>query len=340
MLLSVQARWEHLNRGTSWLTEIQAIAIDGHFAIEQQARCFGNFAFNFNGTAGVWRRAAIEDAGGWQDTTLTEDLDLSYRAWLKNWRGLYQTQVAAPAELPPTMTAFRRQQARWAQGSIESARLLLVPIWRSDYPLFVKLQATIHLLGYLVNPIMAILVICYPLILPMKAYPPADEMFALFSSLGPLTLAPTIFFIVSQMMLSRGFRSVLSVLLFQVISAGLAMNTMRATLKALFNQRGEFLRTPKWGATAQPSQRKASSSEAAAYRVRADVGVLTDLVWGLLCLLLVIVSIGSGHIFITAYTSISCAGALWIGLWTLWPELRGMFYRAPRPLLSTSKVSS
>ncbi|MBX3083647.1 MAG: glycosyltransferase [Anaerolineae bacterium] len=325
----VQARWEHLNRRESWLTEIQAIAIDGHFGIEQQARCFGGFAFNFNGTAGIWRRAAIINAGGWRATTLTEDLDLSYRTWLKGWRGLYQMNVNAPAELPPTMPAFKRQQARWAQGSIESARMLLGPVWRSNYTGFVKLQATIHLLGYLINPIMALLALTYPImLLVIQHFPQSESAFKIYSSLGPLTFAPTVFFVVSQLLLNRNWKHIPSVLLFQIVSTGLAMNTMRATLKAFIGQRGEFLRTPKWGGSAVPKGQ---------YRVRADIGVMTDLVWALLCFLIVALSYLHGHIFMTLYALISALGALWVGLWTLWPDLIGVLFPNPPPVLQ-SKV--
>jgi cellulose synthase/poly-beta-1,6-N-acetylglucosamine synthase-like glycosyltransferase len=326
----VQSRWEHLNREESWLTAIQAIAIDGHFSIEQQARCFGGFPFNFNGTAGIWRREAIRDAGGWRDTTLTEDLDLSYRTWLKGWHGLYHGGVAAPAELPPTMPAFKRQQARWAQGSIESARLLLGKVWRSDHPPFVKLQATIHLLGYLINPIMAVFALTYPLVaLAIRAAPDVNQTFTLFSSLGPLTFAPTVFFVASQLLLRRRWQAIPAVLLFQVISAGLAMNTMRAALKALLGQRGEFLRTPKWGST--PERRAAT--QRSAYRLRADIGALTDLIWGVLCALVALLAVGEGHLFIAMYCLISALGALWVGAWSVWPDVRAIFQRVPQPVL-------
>jgi cellulose synthase/poly-beta-1,6-N-acetylglucosamine synthase-like glycosyltransferase len=319
----IQARWEHVNQQDSWLTRIQAIAIDGHFAIEQFARYHGGYAFNFNGTAGVWRRTAIDDAGGWKYDTLTEDLDLSYRAWLRGWKGLYRHDISSPAELPPTMAAFRRQQARWAQGSIECARMLIAPVWRSSYSLMAKLQATIHLLGYLVNPIMAMLVMIYPLIiLVTENYPESIAMFSLFNGIGPMTAAPTIFFLFSQYALRRrGWRAVVAVTMFHVISAGLAMNTLRATLKALTGQRGEFLRTPKWGG---------EKPTVGTYRVRADVGVLTDLTWGFFCFVIMLVALSYGHLFIGVYALISCIGSMTVALWTIAPELSGML--RPRSL--------
>lgn len=329
----IQARWEHLNRQSSWLTRIQAIAIDGHFAVEQLARYHSGFPFNFNGTAGVWRRKAIEDAGGWQSNTLTEDLDLSYRAWLRGWRGLYRHDVSSPAELPPTMTAFRRQQARWAQGSIECAGLLLPKVWRSRYSVLAKIQASIHLLAYLVNPIMVSLVILYPLmILFIQQQPELNTVFTMFNAIGPLTFAPTAFFLFSQFALRRTeWRSLVAIWLFQVISTGLAMNTLRATLKALVGQRGEFLRTPKWGS---------SSPTKSGYRVKADVGVFTDVLWGFACIAVVILSLNNHHYFMTLYAGLSCIGTWWVGLWTVWPDLAGTQGALPAALTSDSTQSA
>jgi cellulose synthase/poly-beta-1,6-N-acetylglucosamine synthase-like glycosyltransferase len=314
----VQARWDHLNLQDSWLTRIQAIAIDSHFMIEQFARFSGGFAFNFNGTAGVWRRTAIDDAGGWQSHTLTEDLDLSYRAWLHGWHGLYRPEVLSPAELPPTMTAFRRQQARWQRGSIECARMLLPSIWRSKYPLLPKVQATIHLLGPLVTPIMAFLMLSYPLLLLiLRQYPDAYIPMSLVNVSGPLTVAPTLFFLFSQLLARKPqWQAFVAVLLCQIIGAGMAMNTLRAVLKALLGQRGEFLRTPKWGD---------SKPTAGTYRLKPDVGVLIDLLWGFYCLVLVAVGLTYGHMFIIAYGLMSCLGSWWVALWTIWPSLRAAF---------------
>src|SRR5947209_3265030 len=141
----VQVRWEHLNRDYSHLTQAQAIFLDGHFVIEHTARNRSGRFFNFNGTAGVWRRATIEDAGGWQHDTLTEDLDLSYRAQLKGWQFVYLPEVVSPAEVPVEMNAFKSQQHRWAKGSIQTCRKLLPRILRSNLPFGVKAEAFFHL---------------------------------------------------------------------------------------------------------------------------------------------------------------------------------------------------
>src|SRR5438132_8104455 len=150
----VQTRWGHLNREFSLLTVAQALGIDGHFAVEQAARFWGNLLLNFNGTAGVWRKAAIEDAGGWAHDTLTEDLDLSYRAQLRGWRIVYRPDLVCPAELPVLITGFKSQQRRWAKGAIQTAFKLLPAIARAPLSLWVKYQAFIHLTYYMIYPAM------------------------------------------------------------------------------------------------------------------------------------------------------------------------------------------
>src|SRR5207237_5563448 len=140
-----QARWGHLNEDYSTLTAIQALAIDYHFLVEQAVRCQGGFFTNFTGTAGVWRRAAIEDAGGWTASTLTEDLDLSYRAQLRGWKAVFLGDLVVPEELPVSIDAYRSQQSRWATGSFQCAFRLLGPVWRSKNRVALKVQATIHL---------------------------------------------------------------------------------------------------------------------------------------------------------------------------------------------------
>ena len=141
----VQARWGHVNRDYSWLTKLQALAIDGHFLVEQAARGEAGYWFNFNGTAGIWRVEAIADAGGWKADTLTEDLDLSYRAHLRGWRAQFVEDLVVPGEVPAQLTGYRRQQHRWARGSIECAFRLLPSVWRTKEPFMVKMQATLHL---------------------------------------------------------------------------------------------------------------------------------------------------------------------------------------------------
>jgi cellulose synthase/poly-beta-1,6-N-acetylglucosamine synthase-like glycosyltransferase len=152
----VQGRWTWINRQYSSLTEVEAILLDGHFVIEHGGRYLSGRFFNFNGTAGMWRRAAIEDAGGWQRDTLTEDTDLSYRAQLKGWKFIYDPRITCPSELPVEMNAFKSQQARWAKGLIQVGRKILPVVWRSEQPLFIKLEATFHLTANIAYPLMVL----------------------------------------------------------------------------------------------------------------------------------------------------------------------------------------
>ncbi len=164
----VQVRWDHLNPNYSALTRCQAIALDGHFVVEQAGRSRAGYAFGFNGSAGIWRRACIEDpaVGGWQIDTLCEDLDLSYRAQLAAWRGLYLDQVAAPAEIPPQLLAFKRQQSRWAKGSVQTLRKLSTRVWQSNWSLEKRLAGLLHLGSYLLHPFLLLLLLAsLPMIL-------------------------------------------------------------------------------------------------------------------------------------------------------------------------------
>ncbi|MGH9569602.1 MAG: cellulose synthase family protein, partial [Candidatus Angelobacter sp.] len=153
----VQTRWTHLNRGYSFLTEVEAILLDGHFILEHGGRSRSNVFFNFNGTAGMWRRRAIEEAGGWQHDTLTEDTDLSYRAQLKGWQFKYVQDIECPAELPIEMTAFKTQQARWAKGLIQTSKKILPYVFRSDVPFHTKIEAFYHLTANISYPLMVVL---------------------------------------------------------------------------------------------------------------------------------------------------------------------------------------
>src|SRR2546428_9465692 len=159
----VQVRWEHLNREYSHLTQAQAIFLDGHFIIEHTARNRWGCFFNFSGTAGIWRKNAIVDAGGWQHDTLTEDLDLSYRAQLRGWQFIFLPEVVSPAEVPVDMNAFKSQQHRWAKGSIQTARKLLPKILKSDLPFAVKREAFFHLTNNMAYLLMVLLSLLMPL---------------------------------------------------------------------------------------------------------------------------------------------------------------------------------
>ncbi|MFM2090210.1 MAG: hypothetical protein RLZZ127_699 [Planctomycetota bacterium] len=257
----VQGRWEHLNPGASLLTRAQAMGIDGHFAIEQGARAWSGLALNFNGTCGIWRRTAIIDAGGWQHDTLTEDLDLSYRAHLRGWRGAYRGDVAVPGELPPTLEAWRAQQFRWAKGSLQTARKLLPRIWASDWGLERKLGATAHMTHYLVHPLILASLVAAPLALPVivQASPVwlMPGLLLLLCGMVP----PVLLYIASQRLLGRGWRGLAALPALTAMGTGIAFANSRAAWQAFAGVWSEFVRTPKSG-SGRGSYRAAAASGA------------------------------------------------------------------------------
>lgn len=261
----VQGRWGHLNAGESWLTEALSLGMNGHFAIEQPARAWNGFLLNFNGTGGIWRRATIEAAevGGWHGDTITEDLDLSYRAQLAGWKVIYRIDEICPAEVPADVNAIKTQQRRWATGSIQTARKLLPRVWGSKLTLIQKLEATLHLTSYSVAVFMVLMAALGQLLL-LGTTPEAAAPWLRWTWLVVLaaTLAPAAAYAYSSYVLGEGLVSPLRVLKLIVLGMGLAVNNAIAVITGLFLQGGEFVRTPKSGsagaATASLSdQRKA-----------------------------------------------------------------------------------
>lgn len=242
-----QARWGHLDEGYSWFTRLQALAIDFHFLVEQAVRSASGYFTNFTGTAGVWRRAAIDDAGGWSDATLTEDLDLSYRAQLRGWKAAYLEDLVVPEELPVSIDAYRRQQSRWATGSFQSAFALIGPVLRSRNRATVKLQAAAHLLAYGVGPVMLVQLACYPVLLAafgrhglrLPWYLTDASVVAIF-----VGISPWIGFMVAQTRRGRPWWSGFPSFLCQVVGAGMSVNAMVSLFRAT-RRGGAFVRTPK-----------------------------------------------------------------------------------------------
>jgi len=241
----VQARWGHLNRDYSTLTRVQSILLDGHFLVEQSARHRSGRFFNFNGTAGVWRRSCIEAAGGWQHDTLTEDLDLSYRAQMLGWRFIFLPDLVAPAELPVQIGAFMSQQHRWAKGSVQTALKVLPRLLRSPLPGRVKSEAIFHLTANFAYVLMTIVsILFFPAML-------ARQGMRWNSLLGldlPIFLLATgsvvTFYVVSQRQARRrGSLRDLPVLM--AVGMGLCLNNTGAVLEALAGRRTGFVRTPK-----------------------------------------------------------------------------------------------
>jgi cellulose synthase/poly-beta-1,6-N-acetylglucosamine synthase-like glycosyltransferase len=238
----VQTRWSHLNEGYSPLTRVQALALNGHFVVEQTGRNRSDLLINFNGSGGVWRRSCIEDAGGWQWDTMTEDMDLSYRAQLAGWRSLYLPDVDAPAELPPQMEAFKRQQARWAQGSTQCLRKLGPRILRSDLTWSQKLMAVIHISSYLTQPFMILLLLTA---LPVLWSPqPASSV---LGGLWLVGLGPPLLYVVAESRLHRDWgKRLLYFPILAALFAGISWSTTRAVWQGFTRWGGTFRRTPKF----------------------------------------------------------------------------------------------
>lgn len=256
----VQTRWGHINRSHSLLTKVQAMFLDGHLLLEQTARSRSGRFFNFNGTAGMWRRECIEDAGGWHHDTLTEDLDLSYRAQLRGWKFVFLPDVIAPAELPVDMNGFKSQQHRWTKGSIQTCLKLLPAVWREPkLPLLIKIEATAHLtsnFGYL------LLVLLCILILPQSYASGGGTARMLLVDL-PIFLATTVsiaaFYTVAQRHLnpSGWLRDLLLLPMLLALAIGMSLNNARGVLEAIFKRQSEFTRTPKYGSE-KPGRRSRS----------------------------------------------------------------------------------
>ena len=245
----IQTRWNYINRNYSILTRVQAILLDGHFILESGARSRSGCFFNFNGTAGIWRRKAILNSGGWQHDTLTEDTDLSYRAQLQGWKFVYLQDVECLSELPVEMNAFRSQQARWAKGLMQTGRKLLPTLWRARLPWKVKMEAFFHLTANISYPLMSLMA---ALLLPGMIVRFYQGWFQMLYIDLPLLLASTAsistFYLAAQRELfPRTWKQTIWYLPFLMATGiGLTLTNSRAVLEALCGVRTEFVRTAKY----------------------------------------------------------------------------------------------
>jgi cellulose synthase/poly-beta-1,6-N-acetylglucosamine synthase-like glycosyltransferase len=245
----IQSRWGHLNRTYSLLTRVQAMFLDGHLVLEQTARSRAGRFFNFNGTAGLWRRTCIESSGGWQHDTLTEDLDLSYRAQIMGWKFVYLTDLVTPAELPAEINGFKTQQHRWTKGSIQTCKKLLPAIWRSDLSLLIKLEATAHLTSNFAYLLLAFLcVLLHPISGGLGSGPWRTVLLDIPIFVAA-SLSACVFYVCAQRVLypRTWMKEILLLPLLLALGIGLAINNGRAVLEALFNHASDFTRTPKYG---------------------------------------------------------------------------------------------
>jgi len=320
----VQCRWEHVNRDYSGLTEIQALMLNGHFVVEHAGRNWSGRFFNFNGTAGLWRRAAISDAGGWQHDTLTEDMDLSYRAQLRGWRFVYMPEVAAPAELPVEMSAFKSQQFRWAKGSVQVAKKLLPTILRSNATREQKTEAFFHLTNNLAYPLLVVLSL---LLLPNLALRTKHGIREVLLIDLPLffgtTLSIASFYLASEREIARlenpeSPRKVFWGVFFRLplvmsLGIGLCINQSRAVLEALAGRETEFVRTPKHGVRG-----KLEAWSNKKYRAAKSITPFVELGFAAYFLVTMAVAFDHGHYLSMPFLALFLAGFGYVGSVSLW----------------------
>ncbi len=287
----IQTRWGHLNRKYSLLTRIQAMFLDGHLILEQTARSRSGRFFNFNGTAGIWRKSCIVDAGGWQHDTLTEDLDLSYRAQMGGWKFIFLKDVVTPAELPVDMDGFKSQQHRWTKGSIQTCKKMLGPIWSSDLPFIIKLEATVHLtsnFAYLLLIFLCLLI--HPAMQPEAGWTRAVLLDIPIFLMASLSVGA--FYVCSQMALypnGKWLREIVYLPLLLALGIGMSINNGKAVLEAVFNQQSDFVRTPKYGI-----EQKRQDWRKSRYRALKSIAPLFEILMALYFTYLVIYSALTG----------------------------------------------
>jgi hypothetical protein len=286
----VQTRWEHLNEDYSILTRIQALALNGHFVMEQPIRNRAGFFINFNGTGGVWRKECIEDAGNWHDDTITEDLDLSYRAQLNGWKFVYLRDYTTPAELPSEMNALKAQQFRWTKGAIETAKKILPLVWRAKIPLRIKLQSTFHLSNNIVFPFILMAGILNVPLIFIKNSGPYTIFFNFMSVFVIAFISSFLFYLFAQKDVYSNWRQKMALFpIFMAGSMGFAVNNSRAVFEGLMDRKSEFVRTPKFKIVNKNDLIVSNSSYLSSYKINSTV--LVEILLAFYCLIGVLASI-------------------------------------------------
>lgn len=312
----IQTRWAHLNYDYSLLTRAQAIALDGHFTVEQTARQRSGLMMNFNGTAGVWRRRCITHAGGWQSDTVSEDMDLSYRAQLRGWQCLFLPDVVAPAEIPPQLAAFKRQQFRWAKGSIQCLKKLAWPVATAKLPLVVRWQALVHLSTYLIHPLMVVLLLAsLPLVLI------AGRLHESLGLLSLVSLGPPLMYAVSQRTLypGRWLKRYAVMPQLMCLGSGVALSNTRAVVEALLGVRNVFQRTPKFRIE-QRNDRWLGSQ----YALPLDGMTVGELALAVYAIATVGVALWQGNAYAVPFLMLYVSGFGYVGLQGLWDARRDL----------------
>jgi cellulose synthase/poly-beta-1,6-N-acetylglucosamine synthase-like glycosyltransferase len=295
----VQTRWGHLNRDHSILTRVAALMLDGHHLMENRIRAAAGWLFNFAGTGGVWRKCAIESAGGWQHDTLTEDLDLSYRAQLIGWRFVYREDIVTPAELPEDVSAFRAQQFRWALGTVQTSRKLLRRIVRSDLSFGARAEAFFHLTPHFAYPLTLLLSV---ILLPLVILMPGSNSALVVALDVPLFLGTTgslaAFYAAAERAQGRRRRDAFLVVPALIgVGVGLTPLITGALIRGYRQMAGEFVRTPKKGATT-----------GARYRTTALALPFAETLLFLVSLAATIASTRTGHVIATPFAALFTAG--------------------------------
>jgi len=318
----VQTRWTHLNRDYSLLTQVEAILLDGHFVLEHGARARSGDFFNFNGTAGMWRREAISDAGGWQHDTLTEDTDLSYRSQIAGWKFKYLPEIECPAELPIEMTAFKTQQARWAKGLIQTSIKVLPLMFKSGVPRRIKIEAVYHLTANLSYPLM---VVMSGLLIPAMIVRFYQGWFQMLLIDVPLftasSLSIAVFYVVSQRVLypKNWLKTFLYLPILMALGIGLTVTNAKAVMEALFGIKSAFARTPKYSVA-----KKGEKSKAGKYRKRLLLTPWIELGIGCYFALAIVYTFVNNNFFTAPFLLLFVLGYWYTGLMSL---LQGRFER-------------
>jgi cellulose synthase/poly-beta-1,6-N-acetylglucosamine synthase-like glycosyltransferase len=318
----VQTRWTHLNRDYSFLTQVEAILLDGHFVLEHGARARAGLFFNFNGTAGMWRRCVIDDAGGWQHDTLTEDTDLSYRAQIRGWKFKYLLDVECPAEVPIEMTAFKTQQQRWAKGLIQTSKKILPRLFRSDVPRKVKVEAWYHLTANISYPLMVVLSVLLMPAMIIRFYQGWWEMLYIdFPLFMASTFSISSFYLVSQKELypRRWYRTFFYLPFLMSLGIGLTITNTIAVMEALFGIQSAFKRTPKYRV-----QKKGEKSQASKYRKRLGLIPFAELLVGSYFALCIWYAMANENYFTVPFLLLFVVGYWYTGLLSLF---QGRFER-------------
>jgi hypothetical protein len=317
----VQTRWGHVNADFSLLTMAQSLGIDGHFVVEQAGRTWGGLFMNFNGTAGIWRKLAIETAGGWQADTLTEDMDLSYRAQLAGWKMHFLHKVRTPAEIPVDINAFKSQQHRWAKGSIQTAKKILPMLFSTSQPLRRKIQAVIHVTHYLVHPLMlTVALLSIPMLRYFELRFGAIAFTILVCCLLVSTTGPSSLYVFSQRTLNpRNWRKKIAFIpALMFIGTGIAVSNTKAVLEALFGMTSEFVRTPKLNVT-----QKGHKVHDRKYRMPLKPVFFLELFMGAYCFAGFLLYTQSGKYLIGPFLAIYTIGFTYTGITSILHSMEG-----------------